>query len=239
MILAGRNAVNEALKGGVKIEKIVLEAGLEHPWAHALIAEAKGAGAKVQRLPRAVMDKMCKERHRGVFAVAADYEYAPLERLLDAPSPRLVVLLDGVEDPHNLGAVVRAADCAGVNGVIIPRHRSAAVTEGAVRASAGATAYVPICKVGNLNDAVRTLKEAGFSIFAADASGSSVYDADLCGDVAFIIGGEDSGVRPLTRKLADQTLALPLFGRVNSLNASVAAGIFLYEAVRQRQTKTR
>lgn len=234
MILSGKNAVAEALKGGVKLEKIVVAKELNGEWLSRLIGSAERAGIKVQRVPRAGMDRMCNLRHQGVFAIAEEYAYCTLDDLLAAPSPRLIVLLDGVEDPHNLGAVIRVADCTGATGVVIPRHRSATVTDTVVRTSAGATAYVPVCKVTNLNDAVRALQENGVTVYAADMDGDSVYNADLTGDVAIVVGGEGNGLHALTKKLADGVIALPALGNVNSLNASVATGALLYEAVRQR-----
>lgn len=236
MIVAGRNAVTEALQGNLTIEKIVVAKELNTDWSRKIVATAKQRGIKVSIVPRETMDKM-SPKHQGIFAVTTEFRYTPLEELLSAPSPKLLVVLDGVEDPHNLGAVIRVADCTGATGVVVPKHRGTGVTDTVVRTSAGATAHVAVSKVTNLNDAVRAMKEAGIFVFAADMGGESVYRANLTGDIAIIIGGEGNGVHALTKKLADGVISLPQLGKVNSLNASVAAGALLYEAVRQRLAK--
>ena len=143
------------------------------------------------------------------------------------------MLLDGVEDPHNLGSVLRVAECAGVHGVVIPRHRAVSVNDTVVKVSSGAAAHIRVAKVTNINDAIAELKQAGVWVYAADMEGGSLYDADLRGAVAFVIGGEGRGVKRLTRELCDGVVSIPMFGSVNSLNASVAAGIVVYEKVRQ------
>ena len=146
----------------------------------------------------------------------------------------LFILLDGVEDPHNVGAIIRVADCVGADGIILPRRRNCGVTDTVVKVSCGASSYVKICKVNNINDAIRELKERGVMVFAADMDGDSIYKTNLTGDVAFVIGGEGSGVHALTKKLCDGVVALPQNGKVNSLNASVATGIVVYECIRQK-----
>lgn len=146
----------------------------------------------------------------------------------------LIILCDGIEDVHNLGSVIRVAECAGANGVIIPSNNSASVTEAVIRISAGAAQHIPVAKVNSINRAIDELKKANYWLYALEADGKSIYEADLSGNVALVIGGEDSGVRRLTREKCDFTLSLPLKGKVNSLNASVALGIAAYEVVRRK-----
>lgn len=239
MLAEGINAVTEALKGGVTIEKICMLKGSTGGRAGAIFAKARAAGIKVVFVEKEYLDKLSEtHRHQGVIAVVTEYEYHDLEETLETARREgkalFFAVLDGVEDPHNLGAVIRVADCAGVTAVVIPRHRSVGVTDTVIRVSAGATAHVKVCKVANVNDAIRYLRDEGVAVYAADMDGESVYSADLTGDVAIVVGGEGGGVRALTRKLCDGVLSLPQFGKVNSLNASVACGIMLYEAVRQR-----
>lgn len=238
MIIEGRNPVLEALKGEVTIEKLLVQKGLFGGSVDAIVKTAREEKVKLMFVEKQAIDKLSLSgRHQGVLAVATEYKYWDFETLLekrDKSKPMTLVLLDGVEDPHNVGAIIRVAECSGATGVVIPKHRASGVTETAIKVSAGATAYVPVAKVTNLNDAIRTLKDMGVTVFAADAHGKSVYRTDLKGDFAIIIGGEGSGVKTLTKKLANEVLSLPQLGKVNSLNASVACGVFLYEAVRQR-----
>lgn len=242
MVIEGINAVSEALSGGTTVEKLYIEKGVFADRLNRLVADARKKQIRVIFGEKEVMDRLSSSgKHQGAIAFVTDFVYAELDSLLDAAEasqkPALWVLLEGVEDPHNLGAVIRVADSAGATGIIIPKYRSASVNETVVRTSAGAAAYVPVAKVTNINDAVRELKERGVTVFAADMDGASVYDTDLSGNVAIIIGGEDKGVNALTRKLADAVISLPQLGKVNSLNASVACGALLYEAVRQRLHK--
>lgn len=239
MIIEGKNAVTEALDAGVTIEKLCVQKGTFGDSYKRIIAMARKANVKVVFSEKDVLDKLSVSgRHQGVLAVATEYKYFSLDELTSGErGNRLLVLLDGVEDPHNLGAIIRVADCAGADGVVVPKHRGAGVTDTVIKTSAGATAHVKVAKVTNVNDAIRTLKDDGYIVLAADMNGASVYDTNLKGDIAIVIGGEGSGVHALTRKLADGVISLPQFGKVNSLNASVATGILLYEAVRQRTRK--
>ncbi|HOB63850.1 MAG: 23S rRNA (guanosine(2251)-2'-O)-methyltransferase RlmB [Clostridiales bacterium] len=242
MIIEGINAVGEALGGGLTVEKLYIQKGAFSDRLNRLVAEARKQNIRVQFTDKEALDRMSEaKRHQGAIAVVTEFVYANFDALTEAAcsdkAPVLFVLLEGVEDPHNLGAVIRVADCAGATGVVIPKHRNATVNETAIRTSAGAAAYVPIAKVTNINDAVRKLKDMGVTVYAADMDGASVYETDLTGNVAIVIGGEGKGVNALTKKLADGVISLPQLGKVNSLNASVACGALLYEAVRQRQQK--
>ncbi len=236
MIIEGKNAVMEAIKGGVTIEKLCVQKGLTG--LDKIVVEAKRRNIKVVPSEKQYMMKLSPSgKHQGVLCVATDFKYTEFDDVRFADGKKLFIVLDGVEDPHNLGAVTRVADCAGATAVIIPKYRAAGVTDTVVKVSAGATAYVPIVKVTNINDAIRKLKDDGVKIVAADMDGESMYDVDMTGDVAVVVGGEGHGVHELTRKLADQVASVPQYGQVNSLNASVASALVVYEAIRQRLGK--
>ena len=242
MIIEGKNAVTEAIKSGTTIEKLYVEKGNFARELNRIIALAREAGIKVSFEKAETLEKLSPTgRHQGVIASTTEYKYFDLEDVYEQAKERgedvLFIILDGVEDPHNLGAVIRVADCAGATGVIVPKHRGAGVTDTVVRVSAGASAHVKVSKVTNVNDAIRYLKEQGVFVFAADMDGEDIYKTNLKGDIALVIGGEGSGVHALTRKLSDGIVSLPLYGQVNSLNASVATGIVVYEALRQRNGK--
>ena len=174
--------------------------------------------------------------HQGVIAFAAEYEYCDLQDIIESGGEKggFIILCDGIEDVHNLGSIIRVAECAGADGVVIPANKSASVTEAVIRISAGAANHIKVAKVPSLNAAIDKLKTCGYWVYALEADGGSIYSADLSGSVALVIGGEDSGVKRLTREKCDGVLSLPLLGRVNSLNASVALGIAAYEVVRCR-----
>ena len=239
MIIEGKNAVNECLNAGTTVEKLYVQKGNFADQLNRIIALARKQGIKVTFADKETLDKLSpSSKHQGVIAVTTEYIYYELEDLVEGARERgedmLFIILDGVEDPHNLGAVIRVADCAGATGVIVPKHRGTGVTDTVVRVSAGACAHVKVAKVTNVNDAIRYLKDNGVFVFAADMDGESIYKTNLKGNVALVIGGEGSGVHALTRKLSDGIVSLPLYGKVNSLNASVATGIVVYEALRQR-----
>jgi len=233
MIIEGKNAVLEALKSEVTVEKVLIAKDLEN--VSPVVALAKQRKIPVQFLDKAGLDRASKTgKHQGVIALTTEFVYAEIEEIIAAKSPKLVLLLDAINDPHNLGAIIRAAECAGCNGIIIPKHRSVSVNDTVIRVSAGAAAHIKIAKATNLNDAIRLLKDEGFTVFAAETGGTDIYRTNLKGDIAIVIGSEGEGVHTLTKKLCDAVVSIPLLGKVNSLNASVAAGVVLFEAVRQR-----
>ncbi len=233
----GRNAVLELLKTDKTVEKLLLERGAEGSLGR-IFAMAREKGIRVQFVSREALDRESREkRHQGVIAFTTDYEYADLYDIFSEKESSLVILCDGIEDVHNLGSVIRVAECAGADGVVIPKVRGASVTEAVIRISAGAAEHMKVAKVASLNAAIETLKDRGYWVYALEAGGESIYDCDLRGKVALVVGGEDSGVKRLTRETCDKVLSLPLFGKVNSLNASVALGIAAYEVVRARLTK--
>lgn len=239
MIIEGKNAVAEALRGNVTIEKVlVLKAGAGRG-VYELTAECRKRKIPVQNVEKSALDRLSVSggRHQGVIAVCTEFVYSEISEITEGKGEGkglLIIILDGVEDPHNVGAIIRVADCAGASGIILPKRRGCGVTDTAVKVSCGAAGHVKVAKVGNINDAVRELKEEGIKVFAADMEGDDIYKTDLTGDVAFVIGGEGHGVHELTKKLCDGTVALPQRGKINSLNASVAAGITVYECLRQK-----
>ncbi len=232
----GRNAVLELLKTDKTIEKILLEKGAVGTLGK-IFAEARKKGVRVQFADRTALDRACPEgRHQGVIAFTTDFCYADLHELCIGDES-LIVLCDGIEDVHNLGSILRVAECAGADGVVIPSSRGASVTEAVVRISAGAAEHIKVAKVPSVNYAVDELKKLGYWVYALEAGGESIYDNKLTGKIALVVGGEDSGVKRLTKEKCDKVLSLPLFGKVNSLNASVALGIAAYEVVRARLGK--
>lgn len=239
MKIYGRNAVSEAIRSGQTIDKLVVQEGLRDANANSIINEAKNAGIKIFFRDKTALDRECppRARHQGFVAEVTDFDYSELDDIFayaeERGEPPFIVILDGVEDPHNLGSVLRVAECAGVHGVIIPRHRSVSVNDTVVKVSSGAAAYVRVAKVTNINDAIAELKTRGVWVYAADMDGDGLYSTDLKGAIAFVIGGEGKGVKRLTRELCDGVVSIPMFGHVNSLNASVAAAVVIYEKVRQ------
>ena len=230
----GRNAVLELLKTDKNIDKILLEKGAQGSLGR-IFAEARKRNIRVQFVDKKVLDKESAEgRHQGVIAFCSDYEYASIDEIISAKTQHgLIILCDGIEDVHNLGSIIRVAECAGANGVIIPSNNSASVTEAVVRISAGAANHIKVAKVNSINRAIDELKKANYWIYALEADGQNIYETELSGNIALVIGGEDSGVKRLTREKCDFTLSLPLKGKVNSLNASVALGIAAYEVIRR------
>jgi 23S rRNA (guanosine2251-2'-O)-methyltransferase len=204
---------------------------------------ARAAGARVREAPRAKLDRVAgTQAHQGVVATVADYRYCELEEILGAArhrnEPALVLILDGIEDPHNLGAIIRSGHALGAHGVVIPRDRAVGVTPAVAKVSAGAVEHCPVARVTNIAQTIERLKEEGiWSIAAVQGADRSLADIDLRGPIALIIGGEGEGVRPLVRRTSDYVASIPMAGRVGSLNASAAAAVALYEVLRQRRTR--
>lgn len=233
----GRNAVIELLKTGKNIDKILLEKGAQGSIS-VIFAEARKKNIRVQFVDKQVLDKESEtRRHQGVIAFTTDYEYYDLDEIINAKKNEkggFIVLCDGIEDVHNLGSIIRVAECAGADGVVITKSGCASVTESVIRISAGAAEHMKVAKVPNLNQAVETLQKNGYWVYALEAGGEDIYAEDFSGNVALVVGGEDSGVKRLTKEKCDKVLSIPLQGQVNSLNASVALGIAAYEVVRNR-----
>ena len=238
--LEGRNALTEALRSGRTIDKVFIAAGDTDRALQRLAAQAKEAGAVVVPVDRRKLDAMSTTHaHQGVITLAAAHEYATVEEILQVAQERgeapLIVVCDELTDPHNLGAIMRSAECAGAHGVIIPKRRSVGLTAVVAKASAGAVEYMKVARVTNINSAIAELKERGVWVFGTAAEGSiPMYQADLKGAAAIVIGNEGQGMSQLVRKNCDVMVHIPMKGRISSLNASAAASILLYEAVRQR-----
>jgi 23S rRNA (guanosine2251-2'-O)-methyltransferase len=238
--LEGRNALTEALRAGRTIDKVFIAAGDTDKGLQRLAAQAKEAGAVVVPVDRRKLDMMSFTRaHQGVITLAAAHDYCTVDDILQEAADRgqapLIVVCDELTDPHNLGAIMRSAECAGAHGVIIPKRRSVGLTATVAKASAGAVEYMKVARVGNINDCLRELKEKGVWVFGTAAEGSvPMYKADLTGPAAIVIGNEGEGMSRLVRKNCDLLVHIPMQGRISSLNASAAAAILLYEAVRQR-----
>lgn len=235
--IAGRNPVLEALRSGAAVDTIYVSQ--ESGGLQEIISLAKDRGIPVKMVTDAKLSQLTGGAvHQGVAAEGACGQYVSLEELLqnaaDRGEPPLLVLCDGIQDPHNLGAIIRTAEAAGAHGVIIPKRRSASLTLTVGKTSAGAASWLPVARVPNLVAAMETLKEHGVWIYGTDAAGTSYTETDFTGGTAFVIGSEGFGMSRLVSETCDGMLSLPMRGKVNSLNASVAAGIFLYEAVRQR-----
>ena len=238
--LEGRNALTEALRSGRTIDKVFVAAGDTDRSLQHLAAEAKKAGAVVVEVDRRKLDFMSTTRsHQGIIALAAAREYFTIDDILQEAVDRgeapLIVICDELSDPHNLGAILRTAECAGAHGVIIPKRRSVGLTATVAKAAAGAVEYMKVAKVSNINNAIAELKEKGVWVFGTAAEGSvPMYKADLTGATAIVVGNEGDGMSQLVRKNCDMLVHIPMKGQISSLNASVAASILLYEAVRQR-----
>ena len=238
--LEGRNALQEALKSGRTIDKVFIASGETDRGLQRLAAQAKEAGAVVVPVDRRKLDAMsATHAHQGVIAMAAAHVYYSIDDILEEAAARgqapLIVICDELSDPHNLGAILRSAECAGAHGVIIPKRRSVGLTATVAKASAGAVEYMKVARVTNVSAAMQELKDKGVWIFGTAAEGSiPMYQADLTGPAAIVIGNEGEGMSQLVRKNCDVTVSIPMQGRISSLNASTAASILLYEAVRQR-----
>lgn len=241
MKIEGKNQVIEAIKNNITINKIIVDKNYITR-KDDVISLAKKGKLKIEFLPKKIMDSLSETgHHQGYIAETVDFEYCEIDDILanaeQKNQPPFVVLLDGIEDPHNLGAIIRTCECAGVDGIIIPKVRACQVNETVVRTSAGAIANMKIARVTNLKEAIDFLKEKGLWIYVSETGGSDIYSQDLTGPIGVIIGSEGNGVKPSIKNYCDGIITLPLNGSVNSLNASVATGIVIYEILRQRKSK--
>lgn len=237
-LIIGRNPVTEAVKSGRTIEKLMISKGSEKGLTQ-IIAMAKDRGIPVYYNDKARMDKIAEGgAHQGVAAYVSSYEYCEVEDILQRAEAKgedpFIVILDGIEDPHNLGAIMRSADGAGAHGVIIPKRRAVGITGVVAKASAGAVEYVPVARVANIAQTIEKLKKEGVWIAAVDMSDMPYYKSDLKGKLAVVIGNEGEGISKLVKQKCDFTVSMPMMGNVQSLNASNAAAIVMYEVRRQR-----
>ena len=233
-VIEGRNAVLEAFRSGKTIDKLFVQDGCKDGPVQTILREARKHDTIIQFVSRERLGQLSETgHHQGVIAHAAAWEYAQVEDMLEAP---FLILLDNVEDPHNLGAIIRTANLAGAHGVIIPKRRAVGLTATVARTSAGAVNYTPVAKVTNLARTMQELKEEGLWFVCADMDGELMYNLDLKGPIGLVIGNEGEGVGRLVKENCDFTASIPMKGDIDSLNASVAAGVLAYEIVRQRMS---
>lgn len=239
LTIEGRNAVLEAFRAGKTIDKLFVQKGCQDGPINSIVREAKKQDTIVNYVTKERLEQMSEtKKHQGVIASMAAYDYAEVEDILklaeEKGEPPFIFLLDNIEDPHNLGAIIRTANLAGAHGVIIPKRRAVGLTAIVARTSAGALHYTPVAKVTNLGTTIEELKEKGLWFVCADMSGTTMYDLNLKGPIGLVIGSEGEGVSRLVKEKCDYIASIPMKGDIDSLNASVAAGVLAYEIVRQR-----
>lgn len=242
LTIEGRNAVIEAFRSGKTIDKVFLLDGCQDGPIRTILREAKKTDAIISFVKKERLDQMSETgKHQGVIAYSAAYEYGSVEEMLakaeEKGEPPFLILLDNIEDPHNLGSILRTANQAGAHGIIIPKRRAVGLTATVAKASAGAVNYTPVAKVTNLVKTMEELKKQGMWFVCGDMQGESMYQLDLTGPMGLIIGNEGEGVSRLVRENCDFVASIPMFGDIDSLNASVAMGVLSYEIVRQRLAK--
>ena len=238
-VIEGRNAVIEAFRAGKTVDKLFVLEHCKEGSMNTVLREAKKHDTIINYVKKERLDQMSETgKHQGVIAYIAAFEYATVDDILkkaeDKGEPPFVVILDDIEDPHNLGAIIRTANLAGAHGVIIPKHRAAGLTATAVKASAGAVSYTPVAKVTNISKTIEELKDKGLWFVCADMGGTTMYDLDLKGPIGLVVGNEGKGVSRLVKEKCDFIASIPMFGDIDSLNASVATGVLAYEIVRRR-----
>lgn len=238
MKIKGRNAVREALNSDTNILKIMASNSSKDKVLLDIINLARKKGVKVQLVDTKILDKEC-ENNQGIVAITSEFKYSSVEEILEVAKqknkPHFILILDGIEDPHNFGSIIRVAECLGVDGIIIQKNRACPVTDTVSKVSAGAIEHVKIAKVTNINTEIERLKEKNIWVYACELGGQDLDEANLSGDIAVVMGSEGKGVSALTRKLCDGVVTMKMYGKVNSLNVSVATGIVLYEIVRKNR----
>lgn len=241
MKVEGKNAVKEILNSNLRVDKVLVQKDCSND-INALVGKLRQKNVRVEFVQKVVLDKQSENRkHQGIIAYASNYNYAQVEDILALAQAKnedpFLLLIDEVNDPHNLGAIIRSAECAGVHGIILPKNRACQVTDTVIKVSTGACFNMLISQVTNLNDCIRDLKKKNIFVYGMEADGNSIYKTNLTGSIALVVGSEGFGISKLTRQLCDDIISLPLMGKINSLNASNACSICLYEAVRQRINK--
>ncbi len=239
MKIKGRNAVREALNSDVNIIKIMVSNSSKDKVLNDIVNLAKKKGVKIQYLDNKILDKEC-DNNQGIVAETSDFKYSTVEDILqvakDKNKNNFILILDGIEDPHNFGSIIRVAECLGVDGIIISKNRACPVNDTVSKVSAGAIEHVKIAKVTNINTEIERLKEKNIWVYACELGGEDLDSADLSGNIAVVMGSEGDGVSKLTRKICDGVVSMQMYGKVNSLNVSVATGIVLYEIVRKNRS---
>ena len=242
-VIVGRNAVTEALKSGRAVNRLLVAEGDGQGSIREIVRLARESGAIVETVARSKIEDVARGfRHQGVLAYTSPVDYMPLYELLEAARAKsdapFLLLLDELEDPHNLGAILRTADAVGVDGVLIPRRRSCPLSATVAKTSAGAVEYVPVARIGNIAQTIKALKDEGFWIIGADMDGTTDYfDADLTGATVLVVGSEGRGISRIVRDNCDILVKIPMLGKINSLNVSVAGAVLMYESLRQRRKK--
>jgi len=241
-LIEGRNAVLEAFRSGKTVDKLYIQEGLRDGVISSILRDAKKRDVIVNFVSKDKLDQMSKDKkHQGVMAICAAYTYAEVDDIFAKAEEKgeapFIFILDEIEDPHNLGAIIRTANLCGAHGVIIPKRRAAGLTATVVKASAGAINYTPVAKVTNIAKTIEELKERGMWFACADMGGQTMYDCNLTGSLGLVIGNEGNGVSRLVKEKCDYVVSIPMKGDIDSLNASVAAGVLAYEVVRQRLNK--
>jgi len=238
MIIEGKNSVLEALRGGLTINKLMAQNNLNDNMSNQIIKLAKDKGIRIDFVNKDVLDKKCSSRHQGFVCDTTDFKYGEVEDILNKAQSLneepFIAILDGIEDPHNFGAIIRTCECAGVHGIIIPEHRACAVNDTVVKTSAGATANMIIARVGNLNNIIEILKKENIWVYGLEVGGEELTKTNLKGNIALVIGSEGKGISRLTKEKCDGIVTIKQKGQINSLNASVATAVAVYEVVRQR-----
>ncbi len=240
MKIEGRNSVYELLKTDKEIDKILVQKDLKDDASKRLINIIRSHKIKLQPVDKYVIEKESEsKRHQGFIAYVSNYEYFDIDDIIEAGKDKegLVVILNEILDPHNLGSIIRVCECAGADGLIISKDRSASVNDTVMRISSGALNHVKVARVTNINTAIDTLKDNGYWVYGAEVGGGNIYKSNLTGKICLVIGGEDSGVKRLTKTKCDGIVSIPMYGEVNSLNASVACGIAVFEVLRQKNYK--
>ncbi|MCR5676651.1 MULTISPECIES: 23S rRNA (guanosine(2251)-2'-O)-methyltransferase RlmB [Agathobacter] len=240
--IEGRNAVLEAFRSGKTIDKLFVLDGCQDGPVRTIVREAKKHDTLINFVAKERLDQLSETgKHQGVIAISAAYDYVEVEEILKSAEnknePPFIILLDGIEDPHNLGAIIRTANLVGAHGIIIPKRRAVGLTPTVAKTSAGAINYTPVAKVTNMTQTIKELKDKGMWFVCADMGGTAMYDLDLTGPIGLVIGNEGDGVSKLVRENCDMIASIPMKGDIDSLNASVATGVLAYEILRQRIQK--
>lgn len=240
--IIGRNPVLEAIKAGRSVEKILIKKGKYEGSIVPVVKKAKEAGIIIQEVDKVKLDALAEGgNHQGVVAYVSQYDYVSVEDILNIAADKgespFVIICDKITDPHNLGAIIRTANCVGAHGVIVPKRNSAGLNSVVAKTSAGAVEYTRVARVTNIADTIDKLKKQGMWIAAADMDGQEMYKTDLKGSLGIVVGSEGEGVSRLVKEKCDFIVSIPMYGQINSLNASVAAGVMMYEALRQRKTQ--
>ncbi len=239
MKIEGRNAVYELLKTETTIDKILIQNGIKDDLVKQISKNSSSKNYKYQFVEKNILDKESEtHKHQGFIAYVSDYKYVEISDLLTTIKDKedaFLVLLDGIEDPHNLGSIIRVCECAGVDGIIISKRRSAQVNETVMRISEGSANHMAISRVTNLNQTIDILKENNIWVYGLELGGEDIYKSNLKGRICIVVGGEDTGINRLTKEKCDVIVTIPMYGKVNSLNASVALGTAVFESVRQRR----